>query len=188
MQSTWRFDLLSHCYEQIPPIPVIISWNWPGFVWCMGRRHGSAEVTAHTESWIPIYNRHYKMNWLTIIWCWPREHGNSFGQLIWPRAKNFFLMESHFERRRQNKDGKYSKTIHKCTIGCKNLSTLQWSPPGKTPSGGYGSLCQGLLCLLRSIEPWMAMAACRKFYKVNSLAVATRISHKYQGPLDDDWW
>ncbi len=46
------------------------------------------------------------------------------------------------------------------------------SPTGKTPLRGWA--------WLTSIQPWMAMVSCGKFYKVDSLAVATRISHNYQ--------
>ncbi len=72
-------------------------------------------------------------------------------------------------------------------LGDSTLAILpQWlpdssdlgTPTGKTPSGGARLTSLGsFMPFLGSIQPWMAMVACERFYKVDSLAVATRISH-----------
>ncbi len=57
------------------------------------------------------------------------------------------------------------------------------------PKKAWGVTLSWSLCLVGvmfgSIQPWMAMVACGKFYKFDSLAVATRISYNYQVLLDD---
>ena len=48
------------------------------------------------------------------------------------------------------------------------------------PQGGMDLFVVVIYAFMGSIQPWMAMVACRKFYKVDCLTVVTRISHKYQ--------
>ncbi len=56
--------------------------------------------------------------------------------------------------------------------------------PGKTPfrgaRRGIVHSVRVFCALVVSIQPWMAMVACGMFYKVDFLAMATRISHNYQ--------
>ena len=54
------------------------------------------------------------------------------------------------------------------------------TPIGKTALRGMAHFIRVIYAFLGSIQPWMAMVACGKFYKVDSLAVTTRISHNYQ--------
>ena len=65
-----------------------------------------------------------------------------------------------------------------------NLSQWLLGSDLGTPSGktlllrvGVAHFVRVIYAFLVSIQPWMAMMACEKFYKVDSLAVATRISH-----------
>ncbi len=89
---------------------------------------------------------------------------------------------------------KLTSTKPQSPIGDSTLANLsQWlldrglgTPPGKTrPQRGVAHFVRVIYALSGSIQPWMATVACEKFYEVDSLAAATRISHNYQVLLDD---
>ncbi len=71
-----------------------------------------------------------------------------------------------------------------CSRMCHAQGLVWWPGGSRWPLYQWCSYL-AFLCPIVPTAPWMVMLARGKFYKVDSLAMATRISHNYQVLLDN---